>query len=183
MFSSVMSDNLSSPIVDMPCLEVRFTRWQPLGWLNPDNWKGLGETEERYNPMILMDFVDLHFPIRMNLSSPANPAIPHSDKVPCETDAVVFPGQSSFSIRLPETRVSIGRMYFNQQRRGKTPSVDLLNKLQRGGKTPSIDLLNKLQRGGKTPSVDLLNKLQRGGKTTSVDMLNKLQRRGKTDQA
>nr|CAD7257693.1 unnamed protein product [Timema shepardi] len=145
-------------------LDVRFTRWQPLGWLNPDNWKGLGETEERYNPMILMDFVDLDFPIRMNLSSPANPAIPHSDKVPCETDAVVFPGQSSFSIRLPETRVSIGRMYFNQQRGDKTPIVDLQNKLQRGGKTPNFDLLNKLQRGGKTPNFDLLNKLQRRGK-------------------
>nr|CAD7399894.1 unnamed protein product [Timema cristinae] len=106
-------------------LDVRFTRWQPLEWLNPDNWKGLGETEERYNPIFSMDFGDLHSPIGVNLSSPANPAIPHSDKVPCETDTVVFPGQSSFSITLPRARVSIGQMYFNGQRGGKTHQASI----------------------------------------------------------
>ncbi|XP_065331558.1 protein amnionless [Cloeon dipterum] len=74
--------------------EVEFTGGETRYWLDPANWNG---------------------PSGEPLKGGENSPIPHSERVPCETDQVVLMNGGLFQIQLPEVPIKVGELNIEGQ--------------------------------------------------------------------
>ncbi|XP_059488087.1 protein amnionless isoform X2 [Neocloeon triangulifer] len=84
--------------------DVEFTGGEARYWLDPGNWNGpSGE------------------PLKGGQNSP----IPHSERIPCETDQVIFLNGGTFQVQLPDVPVKVGAVNIE----GKDVSLEQLHEL------------------------------------------------------